>query len=149
LPQLSVQKISDVLIDPVNGATNPKRIPGATVRYEVVVRNNGIGMSDNGSVVLTDPIPANTALFVSTASGDPVEFLDGSPGSGLSFSYAANVSYSRQAGGGPPYTYTPVPDASGFDPVVTGLRVAPAGALLPNSAGGAPGFSIRFRVRLN
>ena len=47
LPQLSVQKISDVLIDPVNGATNPKRIPGATVRYEVVVRNSGVGMTDN------------------------------------------------------------------------------------------------------
>ena len=149
LPQLSVQKISDVLIDPVNGATNPKRIPGATVRYEVVVRNSGIGMSDNGSVVLTDPIPANTALFVSTASGNPVEFVDGTPVSGLSFNYATHVSYSRQAGGGPPYNYVPVPDASGFDPVVTGLRVAPAGALLPNSASGAPGFSIRFRVRLN
>lgn len=149
LPQLSVQKISDVLIDPVNGASNPKRIPGATVRYEVVVRNSGIGMSDSGSVVLTDPIPANTALFVSTASGNPVEFVDGNPASGLSFNYATHVSYSRQAGGGPPFNYVPVPDASGFDPVVTGLRVAPAGALLPNSASGAPGFAIRFRVRLN
>jgi uncharacterized repeat protein (TIGR01451 family) len=138
-----------VLIDPVNGASNPKRIPGATVRYEVVVRNSGIGMSDSGSVVLTDPVPANTALYVSTASGNPVEFIDGSPVSGLSFNYATHVSYSRQAGGGPPYTYVPVPDANGFDPVVTGLRVAPAGALLPNGVSGAPGFSIRFRVRLN
>jgi uncharacterized repeat protein (TIGR01451 family) len=149
LPQLAVQKISDVLLDPVNGATNPKRIPGATVRYEVMVRNSGVGMSDNGSVVLTDPIPANTALYVSTASGNPVEFVDGSPVSGLSFNYATHVSYSSQAGGGPPFTYTPVPDASGFDPVVTGLRVAPSGVLLPNSVAGAPSFSIRFRVRLN
>ncbi len=149
LPQLSVQKISDVLMDPVNGTTNPKRIPGATVRYEVVVRNSGIGMSDSGSMVLTDVIPANTALYVSAASGDPVEFLDGSPGSGLTYTYASHVSYSRQAGGGPPYTYTPAPDAGGFDPVVTGLRVAPAGVLLPNSVAGAPSYAIRFRVRLN
>lgn len=149
LPALSVQKISDVLIDPVNGATNPKRIPGATVRYEVVVRNSGVGMTDNGSVVLTDPVPANTALYVSTASGNPVEFVDGNPVSGLSFNYATHVSYSRQAGGGPPYNYVPVPDANGFDPVVTGLRVAPSGVLLPNSVAGAPSFSIRFRVRLN
>ncbi len=149
LPQLSVQKISDVLIDPINGATNPKRIPGATVRYEVVVRNSGVGMSDSGSMVLTDAIPANTALYVSTASGNPVEFLDGSPVSGLTFNYAAHVSYSRQAGGGPPYSYAPVPDGGGFDPVVTGLRVAPAGVLLPNSAAGAPSYSIHFRVRLN
>jgi uncharacterized repeat protein (TIGR01451 family) len=149
LPALSVQKISDVLIDPVNGATNPKRIPGATVRYEVLVRNSGVGMTDNSSVVLTDPVPANTALYVSTAAGNPVEFVDGSPASGLSFNYAANVSYSRQAGGGPPYNYVPVPDANGFDPVVTGLRVAPSGVLLPNGVAGAPSFSIRFRVRLN
>ena len=149
LPQLSVQKISDVLIDPVNGATNPKRIPGATVRYEVVVRNSGVGMTDNSSVVLTDPVPANTALYVSTAVGNPVEFVDGSPASGLSFNYATNVSYTRQAGGGPPYTYVPVPDANGFDPVVTGLRVAPTGVLLPNSVAGVPSFSLRFRVRLN
>ncbi len=149
MPQLSVQKISDVLVDPVNGTTNPKRIPGATVRYEVVVRNNGIGMADSGSIVLTDPIPANTALFVSTAAGSPVEFLDGSPNSGLNFNYATHVSYSRQVGGGPPYNYAPVPDGSGFDPLVTGLRLAPAGVLLPNSAAGAPNFLIRFVVRLN
>ena len=138
-----------MLIDPVNGATNPKRIPGATVRYEVVVRNSGVGMTDNSSVVLTDPVPANTALYVSTAVGNPVEFVDGSPASGLSFNYATNVSYTRQAGGGPPYTYVPVPDANGFDPVVTGLRVAPTGVLLPNSVAGVPSFSLRFRVRLN
>jgi uncharacterized repeat protein (TIGR01451 family) len=148
LPQLSVQKISDVLTDPTNGTSNPKRIPGATLRYSVSVSNAGIGMADPGTVVLTDAIPANTALYVSTAAGNPVEFLDGSPASGLNFNYAANVSYSRQPGGGPPFSYTPAPDAAGFDPIVTGLRVAPTGVLLPGSGAGSPGFTVRFRVRL-
>ena len=148
LPQLSVQKISDVLADPVNGSSNPKRIPGATIRYAVSVANAGVGTADAGSVVLTDPIPVNTALFVSTVPGSPIEFQDGVPVSGLTFNYPAHVSYSRQPGGGPPFTYAPSPDAAGFDPIVTGLRVAPAGVLLPAGVAGTPSFTIRFRVRL-
>lgn len=147
-PQLRVTKTSEVLSDPVRGTAQPKRIPGAIVRYGVNVVNSGIGAVDNASLVLTDPIPAGTSLFVSTSAGAPVEFVDGAPGSGLSFSYPASVSFSNQPGGGAPYNYLPVPDANGVDPNVTGIRVAPTGVMAAASGAGNPSFTIRFRVRV-
>jgi len=141
-------KSSSVLTDPSNGASNPKRIPGSVVLYAVSVTNSGTGIVDASTLLITDPIPANTSACVSTLCGNPiVEFIDGSTPSGLSFSYAANVSYSNTAGGGAPFTYTPVADASGFDANVTGIRIAPAGTM--NAAGGgSPSFTIRFRVKV-
>ena len=147
-PSLSVQKLSEILTDPVNGASNARRIPGSVVRYALRVVNTGPGTVDAGALIITDPIPANSALFVSTSAGPPVEFIDGSPASGLSFSYAAHVSYSNQLGGGPPFSYTPVPDAAGFDPAITGLRIAPGGSLAPAGTTGSPAFTVRFRVRV-
>jgi uncharacterized repeat protein (TIGR01451 family) len=147
-PTLAVNKISEVLSDPVNNATNPKRIPGAVIRYSVTVTNSGAGTVDSSTLVMTDPIPANTVMCVSTLCGNPiVEFLDGTPVSGLSFSYASNVSYSNTLGGGPPFTYTPVPNASGFDAAVTGIRIAPAGVMAAAGSGN-PSFTVRFRVNI-
>ena len=56
---LTVTKTSAVISDPFNGSTNPKRIPGAVVRYTVSVTNTGAASATN--VVLTDPLPANTS----------------------------------------------------------------------------------------
>ena len=147
-PALRATKVSEVLGDPFNGGSLPKRIPGALVRYAVTVANSGTGTVDNASLVLTDPIPAGTSLYVSTAGGPPVEFIDGSPASGLSFSFPGSVSFSNQPGGGPPYTYVPVPDANGVDPNVTGLRIAPGGQMSASGPGGSPSFTVRFRVRI-
>jgi len=146
-PSLTVSKSSTVLSDPVNGSDNPKRIPGSVVSYTITVTNTGTGTVDASSLIITDAIPANTSLYVSSSGGNPIEFIDGSPASGLSFNYASNVSFSNAAGGGSPYTYTPVADAAGFDASVTGIRVAPSGTM--NAAGsGNPSFSIRFRVKV-
>jgi uncharacterized repeat protein (TIGR01451 family) len=147
-PQLRVTKTSEVLSDPIRGTSQPKRIPGAFVRYSVGVVNTGTGTVDNASLVLTDPVPPGTSLFVSTAAGAPVEFIDGAPASGLAFNYAANVSYSNQPGGGAPYTYVPVPDANGVDANVTGIRVAPSGVMVATGGSGNPSFTLRFRVRV-
>jgi uncharacterized repeat protein (TIGR01451 family) len=147
-PALRAAKLSELLSDPVNGTTLPKRIPGAIVRYAVTVTNTGTGVVDNASLVLTDPVPAGTALLVSTSGGPPVEFVDGSPASGLAFSYPASVAFSNQPGGGPPFNYVPVADADGVDPNVTGLRVAPTGTMAAAGAGGSPSFTVRFRVRI-
>ena len=59
--RLTVAKTSVVVSDPVNGATNPKAIPGARVRYTITVTNSGATSAT--SVELTDPIPANTTFF--------------------------------------------------------------------------------------
>jgi uncharacterized repeat protein (TIGR01451 family) len=51
---LSVTKTSSVVSDPFNGTTNPKRIPGSTIQYCVVVTNTGSGAVT--SIVLSDTI---------------------------------------------------------------------------------------------
>jgi hypothetical protein len=41
IAEMSIAKKSIVMSDPVNGTTNPKRIPGAVIRYCVTVANSG------------------------------------------------------------------------------------------------------------
>jgi uncharacterized repeat protein (TIGR01451 family) len=140
-------KTSTVLSDPVNSTTNPKRIPLSVVRYDVTLTNSGPGTIDSGTLVLTDPIPANAAMYVSTSSGNPVVFVNGATSSGLAYNYATDVTYSS-AGASGPWTYTPVPDADGFDAAVRAVRIAPTGVM--SAAGsGNPSFTIQFRVRIN
>ncbi len=54
---LSVTKTSTVVCDVHNGTTNPKRIPGAIVKYEIAV-NNGVGAATASNVVIADPLDA-------------------------------------------------------------------------------------------
>lgn len=68
---LSVTKTSCIISDPVNSTTNPKRIPGAVLRYQIQVANTGT--SDATSVTVVDTIPAEfgtsaTNLDVRTAA---------------------------------------------------------------------------------
>ena len=147
-PILSVTKLQQVLSDPINGTTSPYAIPGAYVQYTIGVTNQGLGPVDANTLVVTDPLPAGVALYVDTSAGDPISFTDGSPSSGLSYNYATDVSYSNQVGGGPPYSYTPDPDGDGFDPDITGYRIAPSGAMNAASGGNNPSFNITLRVRI-
>lgn len=148
-PSLAVAKTSTVVSDPVNGGTNPKRIPGSVVRYVVNVTNSGTGTVDASTLVITDPVPANTVLCVATTCSNPVvQFVDGATSSGLTFNAATGVSYSNTAGGGPPFTYTPSPDAQGFDAAVTGIRITLTGTFAAAGSGN-PGFAVNFRVRIN
>jgi uncharacterized repeat protein (TIGR01451 family) len=147
-PALTVTKTSRAFSDPTNGSTNPKRIPGGFVEYSVTVTNSGAGSVDASTVVITDPVPANTDIFVSTTAGPPVTFTDGSPASGLAFVYAGNVSYSSQVGGAAPFTYAPTANANGVDPAARGIRIAPTGTLSGATAAGNPSFTVKFRVRV-
>jgi len=52
IAKLSMTKDSCVLEDPINGTTNPKRIPGATIRYSIEIRN--AGGAEASAVVVTD-----------------------------------------------------------------------------------------------
>jgi len=56
---ITIIKNSVVLEDPINGATNPKRIPGATVRYCFIVENTGSSGADNA--IVTDNM--DNAIF--------------------------------------------------------------------------------------
>jgi uncharacterized repeat protein (TIGR01451 family) len=60
---LSVTKISSVLSDSVS-ITNPKAIPGAIVRYCILVSNAGSGTAT--AVIASDPIPADLTFELGT-----------------------------------------------------------------------------------
>src|SRR5574341_792780 len=150
LPSLLVVKSVQPAWDPVNGAVNPKAIPGAVMLYTIQVVNSGAGVVDNNTMVVTDVIPAETVLCVSNAcSNPPVAFAcSGTPPCGLAYDYATDVTYSNQAGGGAPYTYTPSPDADGFDAAVTGMRINPTGTMSGASGGNNSSFSLMFKAKV-
>lgn len=54
---VTVVKTSRVVSDPINGSTNPKMIPGASVEYCVAV-SNGAGSANAANVAINDPVPA-------------------------------------------------------------------------------------------
>ena len=132
--------------DPTGSAT-PKRIPLAVVRYDITLTNSGPGTVDANSLVITDPLPAGTTMYVATTPANPVVFVNGATPSGLTFVYASNVAYSSVGASGP-WTYVPVPDADGFDANVRAVQVSPGGVM--SAAGtGNPSFTIQFRVRID
>lgn len=145
---LSVTKISSVLSDPVNGTTNPKAIPGALVDYLITISNSGVSAADSGSVVISDSGPANAKLcFDANGTGTPVAFTDGSPVSGLTYSYISlgsttdNLQFSNDNGS--TWTYVPTADADGCDAAVTNFRLTPQGAFKPSSS-----FTLRTRYKI-
>jgi parallel beta-helix repeat protein len=154
-PALRVAKTVAPTSDPVNGTTNPKSIPGSVQLYNVRVTNQGGGPIDNNGVAIVDSVPANTQLFVGNlgAPGSgPIAFVNGSPGSGLTWTFTAlnsttdDVDFSND--GGITWTYVPVPDANGYDAAVNALRLRPKGTM-PGNGGGDPYFELRFRVTVN
>ena len=148
LPDLLVTKSVQTVSDPINGSSNPKAIPGAVMLYTINVSNQGPGSVDNDSMLVVDAVPTGSELFVGTGSGDPIAFADGAVPSGLSYNYASDVTFSNQAGGGPPYSYTPTPDAQGFDSAITGYRVNPGGSMNAASGGNSPAFNLLLSVRV-
>lgn len=154
MPVLSLLKLVSVYSDPVNLTTNPKSIPGAISAYTLRITNSGPGTADAGSVVITDPLPTQTSLYVGDigASGTgPVLFTNGSPSSGLSWTFTSLSSTSDSIdfsnNNGATWTYVPVPDANGFDAAVNRIRLKPSGAM--NAAGGSnPYAEFQFRVRI-
>ena len=147
-PALAIQKISQVMSDPVNGTSSPKRIPGSVARYTLTIANTGAGAIDASSLVITDPLPADVELCVTATCGGVVNFADGASASGVTFSYAANVSYSSALNGGAPFTYSPSPTPEGYDATIRGIRIALAGSMNGATSSGNPSFTIRFLVRV-
>ncbi len=148
VPSLRVTKTSAVVWDPVNLDVNPKRIAGSVIAYTVTVVNSGPGTVDASTLMVTDAIPADTVMCVTnTGQCTAVQFVNGSPVSGLSYAIG-NTTYSANGAGGAPYNHTLSPDAQGQDAAVTGVRFAPTGTMTAASISGNPSFSINFRVRV-
>ncbi len=73
-PVLSVTKTSCVVSDPVNDTNNPKRIPGAIIRYMFDIKNTGTGnVSD---LNITDTIDSNLLTDNTKSSAKKEENVD-------------------------------------------------------------------------
>ena len=151
-PALTILKSVAVYSDPVNGTINPKNIPGSEVLYTLIVTNSGAGTVDNNTLVIVDPIPANTELFTGNLSGGaPLVFTNGASSSGLTCTFTALnnfadcVDFSNNDGA--TWNYEP---NGGFDPAVTHIRFIPAGAMNGDAVAGSPSpnFSLQFQVRV-
>lgn len=93
---LAVVKSAAVVSDPVNGATNPKAIPGATVRYTIAVTNSGTASAT--AVTLTDNIPANTTYVANSMTLNTVALTDAADLDGGTTTGAPVTSLSVNAG---------------------------------------------------
>ena len=152
LPDVLVLKSLAVVSDPVNGAAQPKAIPGATVQYAVVVTNQGSGSPDVDSLLVADPIPLELEMFVNGLGGpSPVQFVDGATSSALALVFgglgAAGDDLEFDDGSNA-WTYAPTPGPDGFDPAVRGVRVRPSGTLAGAGPAATPSFELRFRARV-
>ncbi len=150
--QLSMTKTMRVISDPLNGTQNPKAIPGAIVEYELTVTNTGEGTSDTDSIVIVDHLADNTVLLTGDLSGSPVTLTDGSPASSLTLSWSASepatddIDFS--ADNAQSFGYQPQPDAEGFDPQITDLKISPKGAMPGESDEGSPSFTLKYQVKV-
>jgi uncharacterized repeat protein (TIGR01451 family) len=153
-PNIMLIKTAVTDSDPVNGSSNPKAIPGAEIRYTITSRNMGGTGTDNDSVYVTDPIPANTALYVGSTGmpGGPVAFSQGTEPSGLTYTYLGiqnlgdDIAFSNNSGAD--FTYQPLICADCVDPAVTHVRVNPKGIFNPVNVTAIPEFSLQLRVRV-
>ncbi len=62
--ELSLAKTSIVVSDPINGTNNPKRLPGATVRYCILTTNTGTVTAEN--IEAEDTLPTNVTFIPGT-----------------------------------------------------------------------------------
>jgi hypothetical protein len=152
-PSLTITRTSQTLSDPVNGLGNPKPIPGAVVLNISSIQNSGTGPVNADTIVISEPIAANMALRVldfDAMTAGPVQFNDGSPSSGLSYTFTAlgdpgdDVAFSNDSGA--TFNYTPTPDANGVDIAVTNIRINPKNAFLGNSGSGDTSASFVFKA---
>jgi uncharacterized repeat protein (TIGR01451 family) len=152
VPNLLVMKSVVVITDPTycTAAGNPTTcsvpsgesmhsLPGAAMEYTINVSNDGSGSADTDSLIITDPVPANTQFIVGSVS-----FVDGSPpgASGLNLG-AVNYSATGITG---PWTYHPSATSGTPDPAVKALQIIPQGSLPGKSGTTAPNFNVKFRV---
>ena len=119
---LTIAKTSNVISDPTNGTTDPKAIPGATMRYCILVTNNGSGTAT--SINIGDPLPGGTT------------FVPGSMRSGTSCTGATTVEDDNGSGGD---------ESDPFGASITGTTVA---ATTPTLAPAAA-MAIAFDVTIN
>lgn len=144
MPDLTIVKFSNVTHDPVNGSSQPKRIPGAWVTYTVKVVNTGFGSAE--TVEITDLLPDSVSLYTGDfADPDEGPVIFKAHNSGLTYTFPDDLELLDANDG-------PVAPNGGFNPAVQRLRVSPQGTFQgkANSTNGDDHtFELQFRVRID
>jgi uncharacterized repeat protein (TIGR01451 family) len=93
---VAVTKSSVVISDPVNGTSNPKRIPGAVVEYTITITNTGsadaTGLNVSDSLDGNTTYVAGTIVVDGTAEDDDAAGADEADPNGASFDGTSLVS---------------------------------------------------------
>lgn len=153
---LAVSKTATVISDPLGDAA-PKSLPGAVVDYRALVTNPlGNLLKPVRNIAVVDVLPSNVVLRVSdlaSAGSGPIEFMDGSLlgtgllGSGLGCAFVSLASTTDcidfSSDGGATWSYTPAPDANGYDANVRAIRVKPLTTFATSGS-----FQLRYRVKI-
>lgn len=116
---LTIAKTSSIVSDPVNGTTDPKAIPGATMLYCILVTNNGSAAAT--AINISDALPATTS------------FVPGSLRSGTSCAGATTVEDDNASG---------ADESDPFGASVAGTTLSAATATLAAAASMAIGFNV-------
>ena len=150
---IALNKSASVDTDSIS-TSNPKAIPGAIVRYRIEINNDSSQTTDADTISIVDRLPPEVALLVNDPSG-PVAFIDGSPASGLSYTFSGyasgsdDVEFSNDTDFSNGITWGYVPStAAATDPNVTAIRISPQGTLNGTAGGGAPGFVLEYRTQV-
>lgn len=149
---------ADLSVTKIRTATDDQRgtnfpIPGAIITYQITVQNSGNAPPNEESVVVTEALPGDLALYVTdfVSGSGPVQFTDGSPNTGLTCPFVSLASpgdcFSFSTDG-TDFTYTPVDSGDGTDPAITHVRIQPSGFMDGDSGAGAPRFTLRLRALL-
>lgn len=122
--------------DDQNGTSNPKTIPGARRRMTLTVGNPDVAVQDSNAVAVVFATPANTSIALDGdgSSGVLATFTEGSPASGLAFSYVSGISTGDDvefsADGGSTWTFAPT---AATEASVTHVRLKPRGSMAAKS----------------
>ncbi len=124
---ITVVKSSAVISDPLNGTTNPKRIPGAVIEYSIVVTNTVGAQATN--LTVTDSLTAESARLSFETDGYAV-------GKGIQVT-APNIN------GGAALNLTNVSDGDAGDYGATAVDTVTVGGIVLSAGDQA---TIKFRV---
>lgn len=141
---LTTVKSSFVISDPVNGATNPKLIPGAVLSYAINVSNSGTLGVDSSTVFILDPLP--TTVEYNGAS--TVTFGNGPVASGLAFNATTDVRWSKSVAAPASFAACTDTPPAGFDPTIRYVCIRPSGVMAGATGGGQPSFTVAFQTRI-
>jgi hypothetical protein len=144
----------DIQDNPNTASINDKAIPGAVLRYRLVVKNEGNISTNGDNMELTQTLSSDAKLYVDdlTTTG-PIIFMDGSneDNSGLSYNFSRlnstldDLSFSNN---GTDFNYIPTADSDGYDSNVTHIKLLLNGSMKPKYDQGIPEFAIEYQVKV-